>query len=79
MPQLLPEDPMSRVSAHEKRTLTESEDPIGPRKKKVTKEVGIEASQEPPFYITKLQSTALLMYCNILKRLSTVILDPEKG
>ena len=77
MPQLLPEDPMSRVSTHAKRTLTASEDPIGPPKKKVTKEVGIEASQKPPFYITKLQSTALLMYWEILKRLSTVILDPE--
>ena len=79
MPQLLPEDQMSRVSTHAKRTLTESEDPIGPPKKKVTKEVGIEARQEPPFYITKLQSTALLMYCDILQRLSTVILDPEIG
>ena len=52
MPQLLPEDPMSRVSTHAKCTLTESENPIGPPKKKVTKGVGIEASQEPPFYIT---------------------------
>ena len=43
---------MSMVSTHAKCTLTESEDPIGPPKKKVTKEVGIEASQEPPFYIT---------------------------
>ena len=70
---------MSRVSTHAKCTLTESEDPIGPPKKKVIKEVGIEASQEPALYITKLQSTALLMYCDILKRLSTVILDPEIG
>ena len=79
MPQLLPEDPMSRVSTHAKCTLTESEDPIGPPKKKVIKEVGIEASQEPAFYLTTLQSTALLMYCDILKRLSTVILYPEIG
>ena len=50
-PRLPPEDPMSRVSTPAKRTLTESEDPIRPPQKKVTKEDGIAASQEPPFYV----------------------------